>query len=198
MDVVHSLEGGSSCESRAMSRGDGPSSTPKKERRRTFPFSSSIGSGPAGTPYKDKSPVPSHTPTTPASAIPRYHRRAGPTREWYALLASLLTRAVLEGYLLKGWKGTFAAETLLSLGLSDGFRREKLCEKQFSDVLGLMEGEPPMGNELDPDGLPSVLEAGRILFGEHGATLKENGPTVELTAKEEFAVEMHKRMNEVR
>ena len=196
MDIVHSLEGGSSCDSGAVSKDGNPPSTPKKERRRTFPFSSLIGSGPAEIPYHEqepKSPMSSHIPTAPASVIPRYHRRAGPTREWYALLASLLTRAVLEGYLLKGWKGAFAAETLLSLGLSDGFRREKLSEEEMSNVFEL-----PMVNELDPDGLPSVLEAGRILFGEHGATMKENRPTVELTAREEFALEMHRRMNEVR
>jgi hypothetical protein len=142
--------------------------------------------------------VSSYVPTAPASVVPRYHRRAGPTSEWYALLASLLTRAVLEGYLLKGWKGTFAAETLLSLGLSDGLRREKLGEKEVSNGFEPAEGEVPMVNTLDPDGLPSVLEAGRILFGEDGAIVKETGPTVELTAKEEFAVEMRRRMHEVR
>ena len=197
MDIVHSLEGGSSYDSRTMSKDGDPPSTPKKERRRTFPFSSLIGSDPAGTPYKDKSPVSSHVPTAPPSVISRYHRRAGPTREWYALLASLLTRAVLEGYLLKGWKGTFAAETLLSLGLSDGLRSEKLGEKEVSNGFEPAEGELPMVNKLDPDGLPSVLEAGRILFGED-AIVKETGPTVELTAKDEFVLEMHRRMNEVR
>lgn len=198
MDIVHNLEGRNSSDSRTISKNGGPPSTPKKERRRTFPFSSLIGPGPEEPPYKEpKSSVSSQIPTAAASAVPRCHRRAGPTREWYALLAGLLTRAVLEGYLLKGWKGTWAAETLLSLGLPDGFRREKPKEKPASDMFELMEGELLTVNELDPDGLPSVLEAGRILIGEQVAMVKENGQTAELTAEEEFALEMHKRKNEV-
>jgi hypothetical protein len=197
-NAMDSLEGSSSSDSRAISRDDDPPLTPKKERRRTFPFSSLTGPGAARTPYQEpESPFPSQIPIAPVSAVPRYQRRAGPTREWYALLAGLLTRAVLEGYLLKGWKGASAAETLLSLGLSDHFRREKSSEKTTS-IFELVGGELPMINELDPDGLPSVLEAGRILFGEHGAMVKETSQSVEPTAEEEFAFEMRERMNEVR
>jgi hypothetical protein len=199
MDIVHNMEGSNSSDSCTILKDGGTPSLSMKERRRTFPFSSLIGPGSAGGSYKEpKSSVSSQLPTAPASAIPRYHRRVGPTREWYALLAGLLTRAVLEGYFLKGWKGTWAAETLLSLGLSDGFRRGKPGEKAASDISELMEGELPTVNELDPDDLPSVLEAGRILFGEHCAMVKENGQSVELKAQEEFALEMHERMNEVR
>jgi hypothetical protein len=199
MDIVHNLEGGNSSDSRAISKDGSPPSASKKERRRTFPFASLVGPGPAEISYKEpKSSTSSQMPTAHAPVIPRDDRQAGPTREWYALLAGLLTRAVLQGYLLKGWDGTWAAETLLSLGLSDGFRREQQSEKGASGAFELVGGELPTVNELDPDGLPSVLEAGRILFGEHGAMVKENGQTVELTAREEFALEMHKRMNEVR
>jgi hypothetical protein len=196
MDFVHTMEGSSRSESYTISKDSGPPSTPKKERRWTFPLSSLIGPDPVEAPYEEpKPPMSPHVPPTPASAVPRYHRRAGPTREWYALLAGLLTRAVLEGYLLKGWNGTYAVETLLSLGLSDGCRGEKPSEKP--SFFGLLEGEPPMVNELDPDGLPSVPEAGRILFGG-GAMLKEEGQMAELTAEEEFTLEMRKRMTEVR
>ena len=198
MDIVHNLGCTNNSDSCTASRGGGPPSTSKKQRRQTFPFSSLIGSEPAGLPHEEqKSFVSSQSPTTPDSAVPRYLRRAGPTREWYALLAGLLTRAVLEGYLLKGWEGTWAAETLLGLGLSDGFRGEKLDKKATSDILEFVEGELPTVNELDPDDLPSVLEAAGILFGEHCAMDTENGETVELTAQKEFALEMHKRMNEV-
>src|SRR5258706_5948712 len=198
MDVVHNLDHDNHSDSCATPKGGGPPSTSKRKRRQTFPLSSLIGSEPAGPSHKEhKSSVSSQSPTAPASAVPRYHRRAGPTREWYALLAGLLTRAVLEGYLLKGWEGTWAAETLLGLGLSDGFRGEKLGKKAASDILEFVEGELPTVNELDPDGLPSVLEAARILFDEHCAMVKENGETVELTAQKEFALEMHKRMDEV-
>ena len=198
MDIVHNLERSNNSDSCAISNDGGPPSTPKKRRRQTFPFSSLIGPEPAGPSHVEpKSSVSSQLLIAPTSGVPRYHRRAGPTREWYALLAGLLTRAVLEGYLLKGWKGMWAAETLLRLGLSDGFRREKLGNEPASDIFELVEGEPPTVNDLDPDGLPSVLEAGRILFGEHGAMVEENGEAVELTAQKEFALEMHKRANEV-
>ena len=198
MDIVHNLECNHNSDSCTTSRDGGPPSTSKKQRRQTFPFSSLIGSEPAGLPHEEQeSFVSSQSPIAPASAVPRYHPRAGPTREWYALLAGLLTRAVLEGYLLKGWEGTWAAETLLGLGLSDGFRGERLDKKAASDVLEFVEGELPTVNELDPDGLPSVLEAADILFGECCVLDRENGETVELTAQKEFALEMHKRMNEV-
>ena len=197
MDIVHNPERSNHSDSCAISNDGGPL-TPKKKRRQTFPFSSLIGPGTAGTPNMEpKSSVSSQLLIAPTSGVPRYHRRAGPTREWYALLAGLLTRAVLEGYLLKGWKGTWGAETLLGLGLSDGFRREKLGKEPASDIFELLEGEPSTINDLDPDGLPSVLEAGRILFGEHYAMVEENGETEELTAQKEFALEMHKRTNEV-
>lgn len=198
MDIVHNREGSNNSDPCTISKDGGTPSTSMKERRRTFPFSSLIGPGSAGTSYREpKSSVSSQLPTAPASAVPRYHQRVGPTSEWYALFAGLLTRAVLEGYLLKGWKGTWAAETLLSLGLSDSLRRGMSGEKAVSNIFELVEGEPPTVNELDPDDLPSVLEAGRILFGGHSAMVEENGQTVELKAQEEFALEMHKRMNEV-
>lgn len=43
-----------------------------------------------------------------------------PTREWYGILAGLLTRAVLEGYLSRGWKGPLGMECLLGVGLGLG------------------------------------------------------------------------------
>ncbi|KIK66766.1 hypothetical protein GYMLUDRAFT_69866 [Collybiopsis luxurians FD-317 M1] len=40
-----------------------------------------------------------------------------PSREWYHLLAGLLTRAALQGYLTAGWRGVNAVECLLGVGL---------------------------------------------------------------------------------
>lgn len=43
-----------------------------------------------------------------------------PTRQWYGILAGLLTRAVLEGYLCRGWSGPLGMECLLGVGLGLG------------------------------------------------------------------------------
>ena len=43
-----------------------------------------------------------------------------PTRQWYGILTGLLTRAVLEGYLSRGWKGPLGMECLLGVGLGLG------------------------------------------------------------------------------
>ncbi|TFK27952.1 hypothetical protein FA15DRAFT_665966 [Coprinopsis marcescibilis] len=74
-------------------------------------------------------PAPSQTPGSPETMRRRQHLQQHqkmyeyalkPTREWYMLLAGLLTRAVLEGYLTAGWRGVEAAECLLLLGLGVG------------------------------------------------------------------------------
>ncbi|KAJ3929946.1 MAG: hypothetical protein NXY57DRAFT_1089302 [Lentinula lateritia] len=41
-----------------------------------------------------------------------------PSREWYHLLAGILTRAALQRYLTAGWRGVNAAECLMGVGLS--------------------------------------------------------------------------------
>lgn len=99
-----------------------------------------------------------------------------PTREWYALLAGLLTRAVLEGYLLHGWTGTHAAEVLFGVGLND---ESKPKQKSFFARKGV-EQLP----EKTPEESPSMEEVGAILFG--------NG-----AAFQEYVVEMEKRFAEV-
>lgn len=45
-----------------------------------------------------------------------------PTKEWYGILAGLLTRAALEGYLSHGWKGPLGMECILGVGLGMGPR----------------------------------------------------------------------------
>lgn len=42
---------------------------------------------------------------------------AHPSKEWYALLSGIVTRAVLEGYLARGWKGADGLEVLFGLGV---------------------------------------------------------------------------------
>jgi len=87
-----------------------------------------------------------------------------PTREWYGILAGLLTRAVLEGYLSRGWKGPLGMECLLGIGLGlnqqpglrslDGSDKTSATQKRSNDEF----------EHLDPDDCPSLLEAAKILF----------------------------------
>ncbi|KAF8754124.1 hypothetical protein RHS01_06206 [Rhizoctonia solani] len=71
-------------------------------------------------------------------AKPSVHAHARPTRVWYALLCGLVTRACLEGYLMRGWKGTLGAEILFRIGAkadttSDGTR--KFSPQEERDLL---------------------------------------------------------------
>ncbi|EJD07011.1 uncharacterized protein FOMMEDRAFT_165647 [Fomitiporia mediterranea MF3/22] len=76
-----------------------------------------------------------------------------PTREWYGILAGLLTRAVLEGYLSRGWKGPLGMECLLGVGLGLG-----------PFMPGVKEPDEDEFIHLDPDECPSLANAAKILF----------------------------------
>ena len=103
-----------------------------------------------------------------------------PTREWYLLLASLLTRAVLEGYLTAGWRGLDPVRCLLTVGLG-------MAEGDHHD-------EPLDGfEEFDPDGLPTLREAMKVLF----PSSKSLSPPGKSQAEEEYELEMHDRMRMV-
>jgi hypothetical protein len=87
------------------------------------------------------------------------------------LLIGLLTRAALEGYLTGGWRGTDAVDCLLTVGLGvvespenqngrDGAINGSGSERHVND-------DSEVGDEFewfDPDGLPSLREAARIIF----------------------------------
>ena len=125
-----------------------------------------------------------------------------PTREWYALLAGLITRALLEGYLLRGWRGTRVAEILFRLGLAneDGRvqpkKRKKEAEPQKKrdgkvvtqqqqlDAEGSAEPKFSSQNHVLPEDLPSMEDIGSALFGSGSAF-------------QEYVVEMEKRYSEV-
>ncbi|KAI5120116.1 hypothetical protein M0805_002200 [Coniferiporia weirii] len=76
-----------------------------------------------------------------------------PTHEWYGILAGLLTRAVLEGYLSRGWKGPAGMECLLGVGLGLG-----------PSIPNAKEADEDEFIHLDPDDCPSLLDAAKILF----------------------------------
>ncbi|KAK2459870.1 hypothetical protein APHAL10511_008070 [Amanita phalloides] len=102
-----------------------------------------------------------------------------PTREWYLLLAGLLTRAVLEGYLTGGWRGLQAVECLLTLGLA-------MDHGTTSE-----EGNDAMFEEFDPDDLPTLPDAVKLLF----PSLRDNnGSSRPSAAEDEYETEMFERL----
>jgi hypothetical protein len=97
------------------------------------------------------------------------------------LLAGLLTRAVLEGYLTAGWRGPQAVECLLTVGL--GMAENADTEPEFCNGY----------EHLDPDDLPSLLNAIKLLFPVwRSAAQVRKGQ-----AEEEYEMEMHQRLTRV-
>ncbi|KAG1896929.1 uncharacterized protein F5891DRAFT_1130134 [Suillus fuscotomentosus] len=108
-----------------------------------------------------------------------------PSREWYMLLASLLSRATLEGYLTGGWWGLEAVECLLSVGL--GITDDGLGQVDSSD-----DADSAFA-WFEPDDLPSLKEATRIMFpalraARNGTPIRREG------AEAEFEAEMDERL----
>lgn len=93
-----------------------------------------------------------------------------PTRPWYFLLAGLLTRTVLEGYMTGGWRGIEPLEVILCVGL--GLPPKSTNPSPMRDK-GPPEGqngnsgkgkEREQFEEFDPDDLPNLEDAVKILF----------------------------------
>lgn len=125
-------------------------------------------------------PMSANTARAVAQAQDRLYEYAQrPTREWYMLLAGLLTRAVVEGYLTAGWRGPHAVECLLTVGLG---------------MVEHADNEPASGFEqFDPDGLPTLLDAMRLLF----PASRKVGPLRKGQAEEEYEIEMYARLGRV-
>ncbi|KAI0696932.1 hypothetical protein BC835DRAFT_1271180 [Cytidiella melzeri] len=115
-----------------------------------------------------------------------------PTRAWYFLLAGLLTRSVLEGYMTGGWRGIEPVEILLSIGLglppkqNDSPRRER--------------HHPPDDpfDEFDPEDFPALEDAVKILFPSLREVNPAQGgcpPRRSEGAENEYEVEMTQRMS---
>ncbi|KAJ7618544.1 hypothetical protein FB45DRAFT_840336 [Roridomyces roridus] len=134
-------------------------------------------------PPSDLEPLP--PPATPLAQdtnpyenqTPMYGSALRPSREWYLLLAGLLTRAVLEGYLTGGWRGPDAVDCLLKVGL--GMQTPAGSSK-----------DPEAFGEFDPDELPSLLDAARMLF----PALRYGTAVPKGLAEEEFEMEMETRL----
>ncbi|KAJ4477474.1 hypothetical protein J3R30DRAFT_3486404 [Lentinula aciculospora] len=117
-----------------------------------------------------------------------------PSNEWYHLLAGILTRAALQGYLTAGWRGVNAVECLMGVGLGiDLFGLRKAPAVESANINGstsdsLREASPisstdepdtdagfeaetdmfaedeDLFKQFDPDELPSLQQAVAILF----------------------------------
>jgi hypothetical protein len=138
-------------------------------------------------PQGGSSPASAPSTVTPSHNI--YPYTLQPSREWYMLLAGLLTRAVLEGYLTAEWRGPAAVECLLTVGLgvdsedktsNSGARSEDNDREELRDEF----------EEFDPDELPSLKDAARMLFPalRAGTPLRTDG------AEAEFGIEMNARL----
>lgn len=173
-----------------------------------------------------------------------------PTAHWYLLLAGLLTRAALEGYLSVGWTGRAGVRALLGLGVGGPGsmpagrarrrrvrRRDSTANNQEEPVVlpprhsmrspgpaassssaaadprrspgELRSKEPPVQSEVessdeeedefapyDPDELPSLQEAVRLLFPTLARRLGVGGErsAASGTAEEAYIIEMEERM----
>lgn len=115
-----------------------------------------------------------------------------PTRAWYFLIAGFLTRSVLEGYMTGGWRGIEPVEILLNVGLG-------LPPKE-SPSRGKVQPENDPFQQFDPDDLPELEDAVRILF----PSLREVNPArggypLHRTegAEQEYELEMRDRLARV-
>jgi len=140
-------------------------------------------------------PGPPSPSTTRAIARPQsvmYAYALRPSREWYMLLAGLLTRAVLEGYLTAGWTGLEAVECLLTVGTGTVDANDETGNGKGRRV----EGDEDVNGDLeefDPDELPSLFDAVKILF----PASRSGSPVVKGPAEQEFEIEMDERLRRV-
>jgi hypothetical protein len=121
-----------------------------------------------------------------------------PSTEWYMLLAGLLTRAIFEGYYTAGWRGTGAAECLLScgLGVSHLSGKEEKSRGQQTDnhrQHNLPGYEGDKFAEFDPVELPNLEDAAKILF----PASRSSPPQRREGTEAEYELEMHTRFRKV-
>ncbi|KAJ7757764.1 hypothetical protein DFH07DRAFT_458949 [Mycena maculata] len=141
-------------------------------------------------PPPDLEPLP--PPATPVNPYenqtPMYGSALRPSREWYLLLAGLLTRAVLEGYLSAGWRGPDAVDCLLKVGLG----MQPPPEAELNANANAPKDKKEEFAQFDPDELPSLLDAARMLFPALRGGNGSGG--VKGAAEEEFEMEMETRL----
>lgn len=120
-----------------------------------------------------------------------------PTRAWYFLLAGLLTRSALEGYMTGGWRGTEPLEILLCVGLGLPPKTGVMSPRKDKNVPG-KAGDPFA--QFDPDDFPDLEDAGKILFPSlRDINLARGGIPPRRTegAEQEYEIEMQERLTRV-
>lgn len=147
--------------------------------------SSGGGGGTGGGP-------PESTTSSSSQDSVGYSHILRPSREWYTLLAGLLMRAVLEGYLTAGWRGFDAVECILTcgLGLGSDSPDSQLPPSIPEPAAKVQQQQHDEFAEFDPDELPSLSEAVKMLFPGLRNQRRD-------AAEEEYAREMHERMRRV-
>ncbi|KAF8588221.1 hypothetical protein K439DRAFT_668773 [Ramaria rubella] len=149
-------------------------------------------------PEDDKSEALSASPISPTT---RAFSHAQPTRTWFALLCGLLTRAVLEGYVARGWKGPEYVEVLMGVGLGIkgiGTRQSTTAiggNTAVQDIPDVKEDT----NEFEPDEMPRLVDATKVLFNGLVQDVSISPGTKDKatrSAEEEYVVEMEERLSE--
>jgi hypothetical protein len=118
-----------------------------------------------------------------------------PRKEWYHLLALILTRAVLEGYILHGWRGTRAAQVLFGFGGSNAKAPIPRKTRQNEDEDSESSDDEDEEAEFSPDGYPTLGDAYRNLFPSSPST--GTSSTEYLEELRAFREEMGRRRSEV-
>ncbi|KIJ52413.1 hypothetical protein M422DRAFT_243198 [Sphaerobolus stellatus SS14] len=133
-------------------------------------------------------------------------KQAQPSRAWFALLCGLITRAVLEGYVARGWKGAEYAEILMGVGLgiqgvgtrrsASGFNNNSASTSSnvSQQLLDVLEGR----TEYEPDEMPNLVDACKLLFSGlvQDARYPDAKEKATKTPEQEYVAEMEERMNE--
>jgi len=132
------------------------------------------------------------SPVTPRLQLQKrmYENALRPSLEWYMLLAGLLTRAVLEGYLTAGWSGLQAIQCLLLVGLGLNVNAGKMGSDNWGG--GEEEDEDEFA-DLDPAELPNLVDAIKVLF----PALRDGGLSQKGKEEEEYEAEMLERLSRV-
>ncbi|TCD63737.1 hypothetical protein EIP91_004988 [Steccherinum ochraceum] len=162
---------------------------------------SSSQSHPSSSPLASTRALPSRQPSDTNQTL--YTNAFRPSREWYFLLAGLLTRTVLEGYITGRWLGVEPLETLLSVGLGMSSAPASISGAESSGDHSSKKNTGEVDftfTEFDPDDMPELDDAVKILF----PSLRElgnfmNGTAPQMPRREgaelEYELEMTERLS---
>lgn len=95
-----------------------------------------------------------------------------PRKGWYKLLAAIITRAVLEGYILHEWTGTRAAQVLFGFGGQNAKLepRRRVRRATDSDSEDDLSEEEDNEAEFSPDGYVNLDGAYKKLFAHSSSS----------------------------